>query len=302
MKKKYFLILLSACLCACSDSEVIEPDFEITLPKLNYAVNEPVIFNFTGTADIITFYSGQKGREFEFRERVKVKGIPQMSFKSNRQFGNTSPTVIDTSLKIMTSTNFKGIYNAEYVTMATWKNITDRAILPVVSRATPDVFSGVIDLSDQSTLDSSLYIAFKYNGSKTAFSQYQWIIKEISIDNKLEDGSLANIKTSATLSWAQVDILNPTKIWTFAAAQITMTGGPANEPDNEDWIISQPLELDRVQRSLGVAVRTSPLAKIPSYKFAGYSAPGTYKVTFEVLNANKFGSKAKIKEFLITVE
>jgi hypothetical protein len=301
MKKLYFLIL-SASLCACNDKEVIEPSFEITLPKQVYAVNEDITFKFTGTADIITFYSGAKGAEYEFRNRVKATGIPQMTFISNRQFGNTSPGVVDTSLKVLASVNFKGIYNEEYIRLAKWKDLTSRATLPTISRATPEVPSGVIDLSDISTNDSLVYIAFKYSGAKTAFSQYQWIVNNIVIANKLEDGSLATIKTSATLSWAQVDILNPTKFWSFSTAQIAMTGGPFNEPDNEDWIITQPLELNRVQRSLGVPLRTSPLAKIPSYTFNGYSTPGKYKVTFEIINANKYDTKTRVKEFEITVQ
>lgn len=298
MKKIYLLLSLVTVFCACEDRDVAEPSMSITLEKTTYKVNESMTFKISGTADIVTFYSGQSGKEFEFRDRIKVDGTPQMTFTSFRQLG---PAVAspDPSLRIMTSTNFNGIYNADFIALAKWKDITDRATL---STGADNTASGVIDLSDVSTLDSAVYIAFKYTGVKDAsVAQPTWTIKNFTVNNKIADGSLVNVKTIANITWSAVNILNPARTWTYNTTQLQMAGGPANTDDNEDWLISQPLELKRVTRSLGVGIK-NPATALSSYVFAGYPAAGTYKVTFEVINVNKFDTKTSLKEFLITVE
>jgi len=99
-----------------------------------------------------------------------------------------------------------------------------------------------------------------------------------------------------------IDVLNNTKSWTSTTTQIQMAGGAIGTDDNEDWIISKPLSLNRIQRSLGISVRSNPTALQTSYTFPGYTTPGTYTVTFEAINANRWDSKKIIKEFTITVQ
>jgi uncharacterized protein DUF5017 len=294
MKRIYFLMLLSG-LYACTKKDAESPNFEVTWAKTSYAVNEPILFKFTGSADIISFYSGQPGKEYEFRDRYRVDGIPQMKFTSYRQFGPQNNT-----LNLLASMNFNGVFNPENIALATWTDITSRATL---STGADNTASGIVDLSDFMKPDSVVYIAFRYIAkADPAISQPTWTIKNIFIDNKIADGSLVAVANSANITWGAVNVANPARTWSFSATQIQMTGGPANTEDNEDWIITKPLSLDRVQRSLSVNVRTSPAATETSYLFAGYTAPGTYKATFEVTNANKWNIKRNVKEIVITVQ
>jgi hypothetical protein len=133
-------------------------------------------------------------------------------------------------------------------------------------------------------------------------SQPTWTIKNVVVNNRLEDNSVVEIANSSNLSWGAIDVLNNTKSWTSGTTQIQIAGGAIGTDDNEDWIISKPLSLNRIQRSLGTSVKSNPTALQTTYGFIGYTTPGTYTVTFEAINANRWHTKKVVKEFTITVQ
>jgi hypothetical protein len=292
---KYFLILPLLLILSCKkEVEVGMPDFDVTVETTTFKVKEPIVFHFTGFANIITFYSGEPGKEYEFKDRFTVDGKPEMQFTSYSQLGPQPNT-----LQLMVSSDFKNVFDVESLNQATWKDITSRATLSTGSDNTP---SGIIDLSDVTNPDTPIHIAFRYTGKKSTVSQPTWTIKNVVVNNRLENGSVVPIANSGNLSWGAIDVLNNTKSWTSTATQIQIAGGAAGTDDNDDWFISKPLSLNRIQRSLGTSVRTNPTALQTSYTFPGYAAPGTYTVTFEAINANRWDSKQVLKEFTITVQ
>ena len=307
--KKYFkhpsiyilaLLPLFASLSCTKDIDVPEPEFDVVANKTKVAVNEPITFNFTGSADLISFYSGEKGKEYRFRERSKVDGKPQMKFNSLRQYG-LNTTAVDQTLKVLVSTDFKGIYDLPTITSATWTDISTRGTLSN-GPATATVFvpSGNIDLSDLYTPGVPFYLAFRYENATGVQSQRTWTINSLAIDSKLPDGSLVSVATVADLTWGSVNV-SGAQVWTFNATQIQMAGGTGANPTNEDWLITKPLLLDNVQRDYGVNVKGNPIVKPTSYEYI-FKTPGTYTVTFEAINANKWDQKTIIKEFTITVQ
>jgi hypothetical protein len=295
MKHYLFLILLPYIAVSCKKSvDVDTPDFDVEVNKTIVNAKEALVFKFTGAAQIITFYSGEPGREYQFKDRFTVKGKPQIQFTSYSQFGPQPNT-----LQLMVSSDFKNVLDIESLNQATWKDITSRATLSTGTDNTP---SGIIDLSDVTSPDTPVFIAFKYTAKKLTVSQPTWTIKNVVVSNRLEDNSAVEIANSSNLSWGAIDVLNNTKSWTSSATQVQIAGGAIGTDDNEDWIISKPLSLNRIQRSLGVSVRSNPTALQTSYGFPGYNVPGTYTVTFEAINANRWDSKKVVKEFTITVQ
>ena len=279
---------------ACSKEQLVKtPNLDVTLDKTSYAIGAPVTFNFSGEADIISFYSGVAGNDYKNRDRFRVDGKPQMQFTSYFQ-ASTQPN----TLRLLVSQDFTGTYDAENLLKATWTDITSRATLSTGTDNTP---SGVVDLSDLQTPDVPIYIAFKYAASK-ASAQPTWTIKNLAVDNKLPDGSSVSIANTANLTWGAINMLNPAKVWTYSTTQLQFVTSAAGIDDNEDWLISKPLQLDRVQRSFGLNVKGSPTTKQTSYIFPGYTTAGTYTVTFEAINANLWDKKTTVKEFTITVQ
>jgi hypothetical protein len=295
MTRYLFFILLTYIAASCKKNvDVDTPDFDVTASKTTVNAKDAILFTFTGEAQIITFYSGEPGKEYKHKDRFTAKGKAEMQFTSYSQFGPQPNT-----LQLMVSSDFKNVLDIESLTQATWKDITSRATLSTGTDNTP---SGTIDLSDVTSPDTPVYIAFRYTAKKLAVSQPTWTIKNVIVNNRLEDGSAVEIANSANLSWGSIDVLNNTKSWTSSTTQIQIAGGAIGTDDNEDWIISKPLSLNRIQRSLGVSVRSNPTALQTTYGFPGYTTPGTYTVTFEAINANRWDTKKVVKEITITVQ
>ncbi|WP_187774870.1 DUF5017 domain-containing protein [Pedobacter sp. BS3] len=73
MKKIVYipLFLLVIIINACNKKEVAAPDFSVTLDPANtYKAGENVKFIFSGNPNNITFWSGETGKQYEFRDRV----------------------------------------------------------------------------------------------------------------------------------------------------------------------------------------------------------------------------------------
>jgi len=296
---KYCLAILITALIisSCKKQKIETPNFNVTLDKTTYAVHEPITFNFTGTADVVTFFSGDAGAEYQYKDRTTANGKPQLQFTSYLQAGTSTQT---NTLSLLISKDFTGSYDIDNLQKATWTDITSRATLSTGTDNTP---SGVIDLTDQLSPNVPVYIAFRYTAKKdAAAAQPKWTIKNIAIDNKAADSTTVSIATQSKLSWGSLSVLNSANLWSYNSTALTFTGGAANADDNEDWVISQPIQLDRAPRDFGKSIKPSATTRLVTYTFAGYSQPGTYTASFEAINANKWDEKTILKQFTITVQ
>ncbi|MDR6782107.1 hypothetical protein ABIE26_001404 [Pedobacter africanus] len=72
MNKIFILPVLLLILMGCNKKEVVAPDFKVSTEndKTAFKVDEQINFNFSGNPNYITFYSGEDGRMYEFRERI----------------------------------------------------------------------------------------------------------------------------------------------------------------------------------------------------------------------------------------
>lgn len=293
----YYLAILILALVAssCKKQKIETPNFNVTVDKTTVAVGDPVTFTFTGTADVVTLFSGMPGAEYQYKDRTTVNGKPQLQFTSYRQGSSTQTN----TLSLLVSKDFTGTYDIDNLQRATWTDITSRAALSTGTDNTP---SGVIDLTDQLSANTPVYIAFRYTAKKDTVAQPTWAIKNMAVNNIAADGTNISIATQANLKWGTLSISNSANLWAFNTTALTFTGGAANADDNEDWIISQPIQLDRAPRAYGESIKPSSTTRLTTYTFTGYTAPGTYTASFEAINANKWDKKTTLKEFTITVQ
>lgn len=70
IKKIFLLPLILLVITACNKKEVTEPDFNVSTSQTTFKAGEPVDFQFSGNPDYITFYSGEAGREYQYRDRI----------------------------------------------------------------------------------------------------------------------------------------------------------------------------------------------------------------------------------------
>ncbi|GAB3904044.1 DUF5017 domain-containing protein [Mucilaginibacter boryungensis] len=298
---KYYLAITVVALVfsSCKKQSILTPNFDVTVAKTTFNVGEPIVFSFTGTADVVTLFSGASGAEYRYKDRITANGKPQMQFTSYRTGASTQTN----TLSVLVSRDFTNVYDIDNLQKATWTDITSRATLSTGVDNTP---SGVIDLSDQLTPNVPVYIAFRYTAKKdAAVAQPTWAIKNLAVNNIAADGTNIPIAAQAAtngIAWGTLSVLNSANLWNVTTTVLTFTGGAINADDNEDWVISQPIQLDRAPRAVGVSIKTSATTRLTTYTFAGYATAGTYTATFEAINANKWDEKSTVKEFTFTVK
>ncbi|MEO6521539.1 MAG: DUF5017 domain-containing protein [Mucilaginibacter sp.] len=322
-------VLVLACMACNKKTDVKPVDFDVTSTTLSgatsskFALKDTVKFAFTGNPDIITFFSGEVGKRYEFATRANATGTPNLQFSSLRATGAQA-----NSLQVLVSTDFKGVVanpvygiltrdtiatNANIAT-ATWTDITSRATLS--TGATTAVASGVIDLSDLSQ-GKPVYIAFKYTATAGTI-QNKWTISGLSVNNVLADGTtytIANLNAPTTSftnygnvtfgpGWAvSYDLAkNANKYaWVYTdKTSLVITGSTtAASASAEAWAIMGPVDLTRVTPDAGVSLKVIS-SRLTSYQY-NYAGAGTYNTVFVASNNTSDGASAIVKTIPVTI-
>jgi hypothetical protein len=289
------LCLLTVSMVACKkDLSTGDTDFTVSLQNTSLNLGDTAKFRFSGNPDIVTFFSGETGKRFEYRGRTVADGKPLLSFRTIRANGSQP-----NSLQLMISTDFKGVVKGDTVVTkdniatATWTDITTRATLSTGSATA--IPSGDIDLSDFAAAGKPVFFAFKYNGVAGS-AQNKWTISNFSIRNDLADGTsyeIANLNTSTTPYQVYgVDTFSPgfagytlqnIYLWNITSTQLVITGAtPASNAKaaSEAWAFVGAVDLRKVVPDVGILIK-NPTQNLNtngySYK---YGAKGSYNAVF----------------------
>lgn len=273
--------------------------FQVATDSASYNVGSKTIFNFSGNPYTITFYSGEIGHRYAYRNRTSTAGTPLLNFTSALNSG-----VQLNSLQVVVSSDFKGIVAGDSATTisnlgsATWTDITSRANLATNSTAT----ASAINLLDIASAGKPVYIAFKYT-AQSGSVQNKWTITGLTLTNQLSDGSIYTIAnlvantTPITSNYAGVNTFSPgwvpynvknTYNWVVTAGtSLVITGATtaATATSNaEAWVIMGSIDLTKVTQDVGVAIKNIA-AQLPSYPYP-YGAAGIYTATFVASSVN----------------
>jgi hypothetical protein len=288
----YTVVCCSLLFGACKKNEIDKPEFTVLTKSDTYKLGDTVVFNFSGNPDHITFFSGENGNNYIYKNRTKAEGTPQLQFTSFMQNGTQQNT-----LQLLASSDFNGTVDSTNVYNATWTDITSRATLSTGSDNTP---SGIVDITDLAVKDKPIYLAFKYVGFQSATSaQRTWTIKNFILNNLLPDGNIVPLAGMVDASWIGLSIKNIAAKWSITATQLQMAGGNINTPDNEDWIITKAIDLTKVAPDVGVPLKDMT-TRLNGYSYI-FKKPGTYKVTFVAANMNVKSQKSVVRELNITI-
>lgn len=305
---KLSMLLLTIFLTACEKKDIVTPSFDVQTDAVSYKAGQEVTFKFSGNAENVVFWSGEKGRNYAYRDRVTEKGVMQtLQFTSAAGQGTQND-----NLSVKISRDFNGIYDAANIAKASWTDITSRAVLspnPVTGAAGAATASGVVNISDQATAeDVPLYFAFRYASASNTFKPRSWTISSFVVSNTLADGTVSNVVANLGLAgFSAVDVQNPSFKWAFtpnaqSPTSVTMTAGNAGEAANEDWIVSIPVKLNQVSLSdYGMPIISiTTLSPPKDYKYV-FTTPGVYKVVFHAFNQDVAEKTGIVKEITITI-
>jgi hypothetical protein len=277
-------VLLSACSKQLSKSD---NTFEVTADKTTVKTGDTVRFSFSGDPDMISFYSGEIGKRFNYINRgsADFQGIAP---------GDTATTI-------------------SRIGAATWSDITSRAKLSTGAVTS----SGNIDLSDFAGALKPVYIAFRYT-AQTGSVQNKWTIDSFSIKNLLSDGTsyeIANhnagnvaytnygVQTYSPgfVNYRVANIYN----WIIGSTTLVITGADAANwatDTAEGWAIIGPVDLKKVTPDVGTVVKTVS-QNMDDLRFSyRYTTPGTYEAAFYGGRVSSHENEQTAKTMTITVQ
>ena len=85
---------------------------------VNVKKGEPIVFNFSGEPDNIVFFSGEKGKTYDFRNRTTVDisqiESSKLTFTIDTNYGYGNATSYSNVLHMYISTDFSGLYKNDF--------------------------------------------------------------------------------------------------------------------------------------------------------------------------------------------
>lgn len=307
MRNKKYLLGLAVLpfLAFCTKDNVESPAFDVSVEARTYKVNDSVRFSFTGAPDIITFYSGQKGKEYQYRDRTIAEGgKKELSITTQVTYGSQTD-----NLKLLASTDFNGVYDSSSVKKATWTDITGKFKLSTSPAGVlgTSTASGKVDISDVVIAGKPLFLAFKYVGlataTGTATTQRGWRIYNFDFINTYADGTVITLASRTNAGWTPVNIVDAVSAsgaskWIYTASMFYYDP-MSSLKESEGWYITKPFLADNISPDKGVPIKEYSQRR-SSYAYA-FPKAGVYRVTFVGSNVNYTGQKSVVKEFEITV-
>lgn len=300
---------------SCDHDEIYEPlDFAVRLAPTNtYRVGEPVVFNFEGNADYITFWSGDVGHEYRYRDRTTMPKSEfetcQLTFSLSRRSGSNTGDV-----QVYASDRFEGLAGDNAATdkatieaieagnFADWTRLevneesksgqwgtTTCNLLDVDGNGTAltDNFTLLIrwhpkDVTAQRNyyINTSLEVKFK-NRESTSLSYTDLQFVNFNMANEMAGKEYDTYSTGSKIGYLQYGqnagniILNAIESGTMCPYLI------------DTWIFSTPMSLNLTSPDTGQSIK-GVTDDVKSYSYT-YDKPGTYTATFLVGTGNYQG-------------
>lgn len=252
-----------------------------------FKAGDTVNFNFSGNPDQITFFSGEIGGRYEFRNRT----ADSTSSIDTLRFWNTVTNAGNGSMQLLVSTSFPSYTQINSKDSASilasypagWTDITDRGTWSTGTGA----MKSNIALNDFAAAGKPVFLAFRYSAAAGA-SQASWNINTLGLRHFTADTSYcidssayinpaAFPASAASPGWGVVSVANPLVKFSLNNANtgpsnngigysqasgatttvVTLTGDTTAETAvaTETWLVSGPINLYRVLPDGGVAVK-----------------------------------------------
>lgn len=291
----------------------------------------PVEFLFNGDPDFLTFFSGEEGKKYQYKDRITVdeNDIESSTLKLDLQSQYGSLAALDFHLYV-SDNDFPGLYKNNFeedsVMVEKHEGWTD-LIAPDQLPAPTSTKSFDIDMKPY--LGKRIVIAAMYKGIDNSKTQPKFYFKNMQIVNKMTDGTETALG-AGSFGFAALNMLNKHKLKDqkdlVEKAKVTNTAyGTTNknapnisgiwnlENMNNFWIHSTgtngALKYSWLVSNLLVVNACTPDAgtdlknisqSLESYKYT-YNTPGTYTATFVATNANYKQESTVVREYKVVV-
>ncbi len=312
MINKFILGIFGFCFlitsCKKETPGYVENDlkFNASLSVDSVALGDTANFFLTDNPDFISFYSGELGHQYLYKDRtILFGGSLKVKFETRIQ---NQPA--DSSLDVLISTDFNGIYDSAGVASANWKLISNQFVFPNPS-ATLSVFypsgqtnADFADLTDSVIPGQPFYFAYRYSNKNPSsiiwsigkLGMYNVFPAEMAVpnatvidSNQITSGSFAGVKIGDTLSR-----------WSTSSTYLKCTNSSLSPTGAQYWYISRPLNPSAVAPDAPIVIKNITQNPLNQFKYK-YNQPGVYKATFVASYHRLNFEKTIIKEVNVIV-
>lgn len=351
MKKiKYYIFFLlgMASLASCSDELTENVSMNVSVQTENgvtvqsdvvtVKAGTPVVFNFSGDPDNISFWSGEEGSAYANKDRLMLNPDDVVSsklhFKLWAQYGK--PASAKDVLHMYISDHFQGLagndFKADSVLVESfdWINfepeLTDvngnKATLPQAPVANANKATEyMVDIKKY--FGSPITFAICYKGLDNTVNQSRMNFSEFYIENIMKSGAKTTLyagdfgftpinmmchhdlddQRSMTANREYGTVTNNTNgIWNFVNINngaFFIQSSPALKELKYSWIVSNALVMNACSPDKGQTVKNMS-QNIDSFTYT-YNTPGEYKATFIGTNSNYKKETRVFRELTIKV-
>lgn len=306
MKKLFLISIIALGLSGCNKKEAVDLKFDVAPAKTSYNVNDTVTFKISGNPDQITFYSGEEGHQYIYKDRLFAESDEvTLEFASHKRYGTL--TAQPNPISLFASQKYNG--DKTTFSESDWTDISSAFTFSPLDNAENYTASGIVNLLELSnigfTVDKAkpIYFAFKYLGLNNASAQPRVYINKFDINTKTTEGKIIPVITLASAGWSTLLIGDSAVNWIIDGGSNTSRlrnqGAGANKPGNEAWVMTKGFFLTSAIPDAGIALKNMS-TRINEYSYV-YTEPGTYKITFVASNENVYGGGKVIKEFNVVV-
>ena len=165
---------------------------------VNVKKGEPIVFNFSGEPDNIVFFSGEKGKTYDFRNRTTVDisqiESSKLTFTIDTNYGYGNATSYSNVLHMYISTDFSGLYKNDFeadkkmVEEFQWSDLVSVDDLPTNIQQTHDY---EVDMTPY--LGKDITLAISYKGQDLANIQGRYNFTNMKITNVYKDGTVIEL-------------------------------------------------------------------------------------------------------------
>lgn len=292
----------------------------------------PVVFNFSGDPDNISFWSGEDGSAYANKDRVQLNPndieTSTLHFKLWARYGTAECT--KDVLHMYMSENFPGIagndFDADVKLLNTfeWTDFAANYNITLPQAPANNVNQAPIyNVDITNLLGKRIALAYHYQGLNNSAAQPRFEFSEFYIENKMKNGDITKLSAS-DLGFTPVNMQckedledqramttnreygsinkNVSGIWNLANIKqgtFAIHSSNANKPLKNSWLVSNLFVVNACSPDKGVAVKNMS-QNINSYSYT-YAKAGEYKATFIATNSNYKHESRVIREMTIKV-
>lgn len=160
----------------------------------------PITFNIIGEPDYVSFFSGETGHNYSYKDRAYIDmdqiKSSELTFGINLVYGNP-----ENIFKILYSTEFSGMLKNDFyndslaLEKAQWTELIPQNELPQVKHADDNTFADyTIDMKQ--FFGQNITLAIRYEGLDATQTQSRLTFKDMKITNKMANGDIIEVDAS----------------------------------------------------------------------------------------------------------